>query len=405
MKVLWISDSIHIYSGFGTQSNAILRHFAKSHDVLELGWFCFVEMDYEGIPIKPLGNNYGDAKDLKNYYKEFQPDVVVSLGDIQMVEKLIYDMEDYIFRTKWIHWLPVDGEPYPEVFDEHLQNIEHLVAISDFGHEVLSTRITRRLHKIYHGIDKELYKPLPNKEIIKAKAGLHNRFTCLMVAQNQWRKNIPSMIDAFSRFAKDKKNVDLIIHTKPTSVDGAQGWNLAEVIQQHRMEGKVRISFESYTPIRMNRLYNCANLLVSSTQGEGFGLPHVEAMFAGVPLLLPDYTTSCEQVLPEKDESRRCGELVKIASFTTQSGVHVKRAIIDVDDCAAKLQMFYEDWLAGEPKLKHFGKIGRLNAVRRYDIDKITRQWDTLIHDVVRWQHERILQSTDIPVSLKEIST
>lgn len=378
----------------------MLKHLAKSHEVRQLGWFAHHEMDYEGIPVYPLGKGFGDSAEIKAYYKEFNPDIVISLGDVQMVEKLVYEMEDYVFRSKWIHWLPVDGEPYPEIFDDQIQNMEHLVVLSDFGYDVYKDKVKTGLYKIYHGIDQELYRPIEDKNILRAKQGLHNRFACLMVAQNQWRKNIPAMIEAFAKFAKDKKNVDLIIHTKPVSVGAAQGWNIYELIGQHNLSGKVRISAESYTPVKMNRLYNCANLFVSSSQGEGFGLPHVEAMMSGVPLLLPDYTTSREQILPDNDETRRCGELIKVASFQTQSGVNIKRAIIDTDDCAEKLQMYYEDWLQGETKLRRYGRMARQNAIKRYEITKITREWDALIHKIARWQKSSILQSTKLPVTL-----
>lgn len=398
MKIIWISDSVNLYTGFGTQSLAILKHFQKSHDVLQLGWFCSTETEHEGIKIKPLGTNYGDSRDIKKYYKEFEPDIVISLGDIQMVKSLS-EIQDPIFQSKWIHWLPVDGEPYPKVFDTQIRNIEHVVAMSDFGYNVCKDHFD--LHKIYHGIDKEIFKPLENRDILRAKEGLHNHFVCLLVAQNQWRKNIPSMVEAFGRFAKNKKNVDLIIHTKPISLGDARGWNIYELVNQYNLAGKIRVSSESYTSIKMNRLYNCANLLVSSTQGEGFGLPHAEAMMAGIPLLLPDYTTSREQILPE--EEQRCGEFIKIASFAIQSGVNIKRAIIDIDDCADKLEKLYDDFSQKGTLLKEYGQIGRYNAIKRYDINKITREWDTLIHKIARWQKENIIQSPALPITLQEI--
>lgn len=370
---------------------------------MQLGWFAFNEMDYEGIPIKPLGQGYTDSESVRLWYKEFKPDVVISLGDIRMIEKLIYEMEDYEFRSRWIHWLPVDGEPYPEVYDDQIQNIEHLVVLSDFGYDVYKDRVRTGLYKIYHGLDPDAYKPLDNRDYLRARNGFHNRFICLMVAQNQWRKNIPAMIESFAKFSKDKDNVDLVIHTKPESVAGMQGWDINELVRMHNLQGKVRISYESYTTLKMNRLYNCANLLVSSTQGEGFGLPHVEAMFAGIPLLLPDYTTSREQVLPNDDESRRCGSLVKIKNFFLQSLVNVKRAQIDTDDCAEKLESYYRDWLHGEVQLRTQGKMGRKNAQEFYDINRIVLQWERLIQQVVLQQKESIFQSTDIPITLKEI--
>ena len=150
MKILWISDSINLYTGFGTQSHEMLKHLMKANEVLQLGWYCYHEMDYEGIPVKPLGKSFGNIVEIKEHYKKFSPDIVISLGDLQMVEHLVYKMEDYAFRSKWIHWLPVDGEPYPEIFDDQIQNMEHLVVLSDFGYDVYKDKVKNGLYKIYH---------------------------------------------------------------------------------------------------------------------------------------------------------------------------------------------------------------------------------------------------------------
>jgi glycosyltransferase involved in cell wall biosynthesis len=39
----------------------------------------------------------------------------------------------------------------------------------------------------------------------------------------------------------------------------------------------------------LNRLYNAADCLLFSSRREGFGIPMIEAMAAGVPVLAPDY--------------------------------------------------------------------------------------------------------------------
>lgn len=406
MKILWISDSVNLYTGLGIQSYSILKHFAKSHEVLQLGWFCQQETEYNGIPIKPLGKNFGNIDEIKEYYYEFDPDIVISLGSISMVKKLTL-FEDYVFKSKWIHWLPV--------VDEQDLQAEHLITLSDFGASKHKSK------NIYLGVDKEIFRPLDNKNTLRVKEGLNDKFVCLMVAQNRWKETIPLMIQSFSKFSEDKKNADLIIHTKPWSASDIHSLNLREIIGKNHLGERIKISSESYTSIKMNRLYNCSNVLVSSSNEEGFGLSYVEAMMSGIPLLIPDYPISREHVLPDVDETKKCGELVNIISkqdkelglFCEESIsneirkcgelVNVTSQQIDTDDFAEKLQKFYEDWIHGERLLKRYGRTGRQIAIRKYDIDKTARDWDALINDVSSWQKLHILQSPKIPVILKEI--
>jgi glycosyltransferase involved in cell wall biosynthesis len=51
------------------------------------------------------------------------------------------------------------------------------------------------------------------------------------------------------------------------------------------------------TPAELAELDNLADLRVSATQGEGFGVLTIEAMACGTPTLITDYTTSRELLL------------------------------------------------------------------------------------------------------------
>ena len=46
----------------------------------------------------------------------------------------------------------------------------------------------------------------------------------------------------------------------------------------------------------MANLYNCMDVFVLPTAGEGFGIPTVEAMACGVPICVTNYTTGYELI-------------------------------------------------------------------------------------------------------------
>ena len=51
----------------------------------------------------------------------------------------------------------------------------------------------------------------------------------------------------------------------------------------------------------VNQIYNCADLVISTTLGEGWGLSLTEAMAVGIPVLAPRHT-SVQEILGENQE-------------------------------------------------------------------------------------------------------
>ena len=53
----------------------------------------------------------------------------------------------------------------------------------------------------------------------------------------------------------------------------------------------------------MANLYNCMDVFVLPTGGEGFGIPTLEAMSCGVPICVTNYTTGYELIKSENPET------------------------------------------------------------------------------------------------------
>jgi glycosyltransferase involved in cell wall biosynthesis len=71
-----------------------------------------------------------------------------------------------------------------------------------------------------------------------------------------------------------------------------------------------------------------------TTGGEGFGLPIIEWMACGIPVLATDYAATRELV------SGR-GELLPVQTFFREQRSNVNRALVDVAGAVDKLNMFY----------------------------------------------------------------
>jgi len=146
-----------------------------------------------------------------------------------------------------------------------------------------------KIKVIHLGVDED-YKPLPKEkmESIKKKYNINHPFI-LYVGALKPSKNIPTLIKAFYKLKKQGLPYKLVI-------TGKKRWKYKEVF---KLIDKLNLSkdtiFTGYVPKEdLPALYNAADLFVSPSLYEGFGLPPLEAMACGTPVI-----TSNTSSLPE----------------------------------------------------------------------------------------------------------
>lgn len=157
-----------------------------------------------------------------------------------------------------------------------------------------------RIHVIYHGVDhanfKKYTKPrkIIKREEIEKKYDIdeHDKII-LNVGSEQPRKNIPTLIKAFYELKKTIPNVKLI-RVGPSDWKGVRE-RLIKLIRQLRLEKDV-IFAGIFPNEHLPDFYNSADLFVSPSYSEGFGIPNLEAMACGCPVITTDKTSIPEVV-------------------------------------------------------------------------------------------------------------
>jgi alpha-1,2-rhamnosyltransferase len=107
---------------------------------------------------------------------------------------------------------------------------------------------------------------------------------CLMVSTIEPRKNHNYLLDAFERVWEQNGLAKLCIIGKP-------GWKCDELlarIRNHRERGRRLFLLESVDDDGLEYAYANAAVLVFPSMAEGFGLPLVEAMQRGLPVIASD---------------------------------------------------------------------------------------------------------------------
>jgi glycosyltransferase involved in cell wall biosynthesis len=159
-----------------------------------------------------------------------------------------------------------------------------LIAISESGrqdiHAVYGVPLTR-IDVVRPGVEGR-FRPLPAAEVaaFRAAEGLPERFL-LHVGTLQPRKNIPVLLRALARLA----DTDI-----PLLLVGGRGWLTDELDAEIAALGLGnRVRFVGYVPDEaLPSWYNAATVLVYPSLYEGFGLPIVEALACGTPVVAAD---------------------------------------------------------------------------------------------------------------------
>jgi glycosyltransferase involved in cell wall biosynthesis len=135
---------------------------------------------------------------------------------------------------------------------------------------------------VIHGGPDGEFQRLDDHELlaaVRARHRLPERFI-LTVATLEPRKNLPFLIEAYRRFRRlTGTKLGLVIV-------GRAGWKL-ESLQPALRESGQEIVLTGFVPQRdLVALYNLAEVFVLPSLYEGFGLPPLEAMACGCPVIV-----------------------------------------------------------------------------------------------------------------------
>jgi len=154
---------------------------------------------------------------------------------------------------------------------EHLGIAPERICVTHLAPNPLFTPASQELKKKWRSnIDQEF--------------GIQSRF--ILAVGYEPRKNIPLLIETFSRFAQDYPHINLVVVAAEEQSRGffqqlAHEWNIDE-----RM---IILGVVSLNDLVV--LYNLADVFVFPSEREGFGLPPLEALACGAPVVAMKMTS------------------------------------------------------------------------------------------------------------------
>jgi len=356
-------------------------------------------------PNAGLGDDtYGNSR-IQEMLGKVEPDVVIMLNDPHIILGQLfrnsYDPQRYLLQYRPIlAYVPCDGYNLPPDWTNLLPKATRVVAMSKFGQASYPGS-----DMVYHGVDPDRFWPVSDKRPITMSNGsvIKNKrdakralqldpegFMVLRVDTNSGRKDYASLVRALIPVMKRHSNVQAWFHCGAGPESGAAATNLNQLISRFSddVEGKrfyfpdQHSTFIGWPDEDMNALYAAADIFVSTSRGEGFGLSLAEAAMTETPVIAQDISSITEVVGPG-------GRLVPRGTvMTVPSGEDVY--LSDVDAFTDAIEGLY----ASAGARRDLGQAGRKHVLASFDWDVATKQFDGLIHELIEEgdRNQRALQ-------------
>jgi glycosyltransferase involved in cell wall biosynthesis len=164
------------------------------------------------------------------------------------------------------------------------------------------------------GVD-SAYRPLAADMVNRYRRDhcLPDKFV-LFVGTLEPRKNVELLIRAYGRWRTGHRDVPSLV------VAGAKGWNYEQVFRTVEELGLAdHVHFPGYVVAEeLPMLYNAAGLFVYPSRFEGFGLPVLEAMACGTPVVcsnassLPEVAGDAALLVAPGDEARLADAMTSV---------------------------------------------------------------------------------------------
>lgn len=343
-KVLFVTEASFHPTGYSVYTKEVLNRL-HNHPELEVAEVaCFTDSnasEIKDIPWKfyanvpDLSNENGLAvynSSMSNKFGEyifnhalldFKPDFVMDIRDWWMLE--FEERSPFRDFFNWAIMPTVDAKPQNYQWINTYANADGVFSYSEFGRDVLLEQSKKiKFVDIASPCASDKFFPIENKTALRQSFGIDPSAIIFgTVMRNQRRKLYPDLFKAFRLFLDNNPtmtNVFLYCHTGYPDV----GWELPDLIKDNGLSNKVLFTYKckkcgeirtlffndavafcdkcqafSSTLVGvgnkmedtdLNKVYNLFDVYVQWANSEGWGMPQLEAAYAGLPVISVNYS-------------------------------------------------------------------------------------------------------------------
>jgi glycosyltransferase involved in cell wall biosynthesis len=247
----------------------------------------------------------------------------------------------------------------------------------------------QKIFTVHNGFDPGAFRVIKEEAIcknVRDRYGLPNR-SILWVGQIHPLKNLQRLIRAFARI-KDQVRHDLVICGERTP----RGNHELDEIDQLGIRDRVRFpGWVSHDDLPI--LYNLADLFVLPSLYEGFGIPLIEAMACGCPVVTaktaspPEVTNGAAMLVDPNDVDDIASGMLRVLSNPSLQTEMIEKGLrraqeFSWDKSAASVLHVLETVAASQPATS----VGRLMDNSARQIARLSwRSGSVAVHAFVTW--------------------
>ena len=208
---------------------------------------------------------------------------IVPLEHLQS-KHLITTIHDFSFHH-YPECLPKENKEYLQKhFWKNIRKSDRIITGSNYIKNEIVDLLDfdpARIKVIYHGVDHDNFK-IYDHSLLREFVTAHNlpRKFILFVGSIEPRKNLKNVLMGYNAlpdaFKKECKFV----------LAGFSGWKNSEIMDIIRREGKNIVYLGYLSNLELAYLYNLASAFIYASLYEGFGIPPLEAMACGTPVIV-----------------------------------------------------------------------------------------------------------------------
>lgn len=401
-----IGDAI-ASTGFARVLHSLLERLCDRYEFHHVGVNYYGDPHDLGWKIYPAGaeGDHLGTNRIHGLLDLIGPDLVFCLNDLWVLTNYMDRLREVESRPRVLMYSPVDAGPVAAKWIKRLEGIDQLVAYTEFGKGELEKAVELLREDdpdfefppvavVPHGVDTHRFYPIdPSGDgfpvnrtaarlrLLPEKSAFVDGFVVLNANRNQPRKRIDVTLKGFALFARDKpENVFLYLHMGVEDV----GWDVKTLARRYGIEDRLILTSESHSTPGvsdeiLNQIYNCCDVGLNTSLGEGWGLVSLEHAATGAAQVVPNHS-ACEEIWTDS------AILLEPSATLVAEGILTEGRLVSPEEVAAALEKLYS-----EPALLKRMSHAAFDAATRSDYQwpQIAEKWNLIFQEVLRPQGQR----------------
>lgn len=384
------------HSGVAIQSNYLISGLLKTGKysfrcfgaAIKHGNYDTVVVNEDFI-IKPI-DGFGSKELIRAAIASERPDAVLLFtdprffGHVFQISDEIKQVCPILYNTIW------DDNPIPLYNKPLYDSCDVLNCISRLTYDMIKTLCPEKTNYIPHALPQDLFFPLSEKETKKYKEMLLGKdkmdyFVGLWIGRNAKRKRPGDLLHAWRIFLdmlQEKYGHQKAVLTVSTDPCDMEGPNLYSVCEHFNLFQNIFFQKDHLETPQINILHNISDFGINVSINEGFGLPALETIQTGKPIIAP-LTGGQQTLVINENDGTENGVAMKIdlrSLVGSQTVPYIYEDYVSSENIARAIMKMYE---FGPEKRKEIGIKAREYALSNFSLDNLISKWDQSLEQTI----------------------